>query len=200
MMTESSSAPCPAPKTRCCHCNGTAKCLRCACVRSGTPCSRCLPGVSGRCHNTLPCGIIPHPALPAATTQFLGNPLAGVSSSALTYAPSPLAVSSTPSTVSPPTSPHRLPPPSPPSLPSLSTIFKSYVPTLWHVMFVGVSPQAPVNVAKCVTRRTSLDRVSKQTLTARAKTTVKLNNFKTNHSKVQGVVTNYTCGHRPIYM
>ena len=64
----------------------------------------------------------------------------------------------------------------------------------------GVSPQAPVNVAKCVTRRTSLDRVSKQTLTAGAKTTVKLNNFKTDHSKVQGVVTNYTCGHRPIYM
>ena len=104
MTTESSSAPCPAPNTRCCRCNGTAKCLRCVCVRSGTPYSRCLPGVSGRCHNTLPCDTLPHPTLPATTTQFVGNPLAGVSSLALTYALSPLAVSSTPSTVSPPTS------------------------------------------------------------------------------------------------
>ena len=31
-------------------CNGTAKCLRCACVRNGTPCSYCLPGEAGNCH------------------------------------------------------------------------------------------------------------------------------------------------------
>ncbi len=42
------------PPRRCCRCNGSAKCLRCSCVRSGTPCTHCLPGESGMCHNTLP--------------------------------------------------------------------------------------------------------------------------------------------------
>ena len=37
--------------TRCCRCTGSAKCLQCACVRSGIACSRCLPGDSGNCHN-----------------------------------------------------------------------------------------------------------------------------------------------------
>ena len=45
-----------APLRRCCRCNGSAKCLRCACVRSGSPCSHCLPGEAGRC---LPLGTLP---------------------------------------------------------------------------------------------------------------------------------------------
>ena len=44
----------PPRRRRCCRCNGSAKCLRCACVRNGTPCSHCLPGEAGNCHNTLP--------------------------------------------------------------------------------------------------------------------------------------------------
>ena len=43
-----------APPVRCCRCNGTAKCLRCACVRRGTPCTSCLPGDGGTCHNRPP--------------------------------------------------------------------------------------------------------------------------------------------------
>ena len=39
---------------RCCPCKSTGKCLRCACIRDGTPCSRCLPGDAENCHNTTP--------------------------------------------------------------------------------------------------------------------------------------------------
>ena len=44
----------PPRRWQCCRCNGSAKCLRYACVRNGTPCSHCLPGEAGNCHNTLP--------------------------------------------------------------------------------------------------------------------------------------------------
>ncbi len=54
--TASSTASQPSATARCCRCNGSAKCLRCACVNSGSPCSHCLPGEAGRCHNTLPLG------------------------------------------------------------------------------------------------------------------------------------------------
>ncbi len=53
-----------APLRRCCQCNGSAKCLRCACVRSDTPCSHCLPGETGRCFNTLPLGAGTSPPVP----------------------------------------------------------------------------------------------------------------------------------------
>ena len=36
---------------RCCKCNRTAKCVRCACVQSSKPCLCCLPGDLGRCQN-----------------------------------------------------------------------------------------------------------------------------------------------------
>jgi len=40
---------------KCCWCcNGTVKCLRCAHVRAGIPCSLCLPGDIENCHNWLP--------------------------------------------------------------------------------------------------------------------------------------------------
>ena len=94
-----------AANTRCCRCNGSAKCLRCACVRSGSPCSRCLPGVSGNCHNTLP-RVLP-PSAPASTSP-----------PATTSAP----VSSPPPVASPA-----------PVTPALSTILQANVPTLHHV-------------------------------------------------------------------
>ncbi len=108
--------------TRCCRCNGTAKCLRCACVRSGAPCSRCLPGDLGFCHSTRPRG---------------RSPPSGPSSSVTTPAPSPHPAAANPSASS---SPAPSPPPSsqpasPPlsALPALPTILKSHVPTLQHV-------------------------------------------------------------------
>ncbi len=90
-----------ASSTRCCRCNGTAKCLRCTCVRSGAPCSRCLPGDLGFCHNTRPRGRSP-PSCP--------------SSSLTTPAPSPLPAAANPSASS---SPAPSPPSLPPSLPPL---------------------------------------------------------------------------------
>ena len=47
----------PSPPTnlrRCCRCNRTAKCVRCACARIQKPCTRCLPGVHDRCQNRDP--------------------------------------------------------------------------------------------------------------------------------------------------
>ena len=39
---------------RYCSCNGvSARCIRCACVRSKQPCVSCLPGRAGRCWNRL---------------------------------------------------------------------------------------------------------------------------------------------------
>ena len=38
----------------CCTCNGVrARCVRCICVKNGTPCVSCLPRKSGSCSNTL---------------------------------------------------------------------------------------------------------------------------------------------------
>ncbi len=106
-----------ASSTRCCRCNGgTAKCLRCACVRSGTPCSHCLPGDLGFCHNTRPRG---------------RSPPSGPSSSVTTPAPSPHPAAANPSASSSP-APSPLPssqPASPPlsALSALPTILKSHV-------------------------------------------------------------------------
>ena len=47
----SSALPPAAASHRCCRCNKSAKCVRCACARSREPCSCCLPGDFGRCHN-----------------------------------------------------------------------------------------------------------------------------------------------------
>ena len=38
---------------RCCRCNRSAKCVRCACVRNRQPCGSCLPRDHGRCQNRL---------------------------------------------------------------------------------------------------------------------------------------------------
>ena len=35
----------------CCRCNGSGRCLNCACVKAGTPCSNCLPQRKGNCAN-----------------------------------------------------------------------------------------------------------------------------------------------------
>ena len=94
-----------AANTRCCRCNGSAKCLRCACVRSGSPCSRCLPGDSGNCHNTLPRGL--PPSAPASTSP-------PVTTSAPVSSPPPVASPA-------------------PVTPALSTILQANVPTLHHV-------------------------------------------------------------------
>ena len=37
-------------KMACCTCNGVrARCVRCICVKNGTPCASCLPRKSGSC-------------------------------------------------------------------------------------------------------------------------------------------------------
>ena len=36
---------------QCCRCNGKGRCRRCACVRSGKPCTNCTPSHVGRCKN-----------------------------------------------------------------------------------------------------------------------------------------------------
>ena len=56
LLSASLSTAAPSCPRRCCRCNGTVKCLRCACVRSDIPCSCCLPGEAGNCRNTLPGG------------------------------------------------------------------------------------------------------------------------------------------------
>ena len=112
-------APAPAPSwpvIRCCQCNGMAKCLRCVCVRGDTSCTSCLPGDSGRCHNTLSCGIVV-PAAASAPPTARRPDLGPVVHSAVP----PGLVDPTP--VAPPTS----------SLPSLSAINRSNIPTLQHV-------------------------------------------------------------------
>ena len=35
----------------CCRCNGSGKCLNCACVKKGIHCTDCLPHCRGRCSN-----------------------------------------------------------------------------------------------------------------------------------------------------
>ena len=38
--------------SRCCACNGRrAVCKSCSCVKKDLPCSSCLPGKQGSCHN-----------------------------------------------------------------------------------------------------------------------------------------------------
>ena len=89
-----------------------------ACVRDGTPCSRCLPGDAGKCHNTNPrppCG--PSSTIPSLAVS-IDSPFSGqhsrVSSSVAPSDPS-------------------LPPTICPDLPSLTTIFQASCPTLQHV-------------------------------------------------------------------
>ena len=106
----------PRPR-RCCRCNGSAKCLRCACVRNGTPCSHCLPWETGNCHNTLP-----RVHLTSATPPSPPTPPSIVP-------PASSCPSSQPSQVPTPSSP-----PTPGLvLPSLSTALQSSIPTLQHV-------------------------------------------------------------------
>lgn len=94
---------------RCCRCNGTAKCLRCACVRNGVPCSHYHPGEAGNCHNTLPRG-------------------RWSSTSNCSSAPK----SSQPAHDTSPTVPSA-PLSSSPVLPSISTILQASIATLQHV-------------------------------------------------------------------
>ena len=54
LLSASLSTAAPSRPRRCCRCNGKSKCLRCVCVRSGTPSWCCLPGETGNCRNTLP--------------------------------------------------------------------------------------------------------------------------------------------------
>ena len=103
---------------RCCKCNGAAKCLRCACVRNGTPCSRCLPGDAGKCHNTNPCP----PCGPSSTTPSPAVSIVSSSSGQHSHVSS----SVTPSDPS-------LPPTIGLVLPSVTTIFQASSPTLQHV-------------------------------------------------------------------
>ena len=95
-----------------------AKCLRCACVRNGTPCSRCLPGDAGKCRN-----INPHPprGLSSSTPSSLGS----------NYSASPVQLSRDSSAVA--SSDRSSLPSICPDLPSFTTNLQASFPTLQHV-------------------------------------------------------------------
>ena len=108
---------------RCCQCNGArAKCLRCSCRRKKTPCTSCFPGERGCCGNSPPVlstngdGDVPDPEPCGPRTASLG--VAPVVSSAPASAVS-LSDSSEGAL--------------PLDLPSLHSIFRAKVPTLFHV-------------------------------------------------------------------
>ena len=113
------SSSCGLPP-HCCRCKSTRKCLRCACVRDGTPCSRCLPGDAENCHNTTP--RLPHgPSTPSPPrVQHLA------SLRYLAWGPSAVV----PSDQRPDLS---LPPTVCLDLPFLTTISQAPCPTLKHV-------------------------------------------------------------------
>ena len=123
------------PPVRCCRCNGTAKCLRCSCVRGGIPCSSCLPGDSGSCHNqpsSRPPSVnhvqgrdstIGQFQRPAATSPAISSPPTVCYSSAQASTAVPPSASACPSVSSP----------VPPPLPSISAILLASIPTLQHV-------------------------------------------------------------------
>ena len=104
----------------CCRCKNTRKCLRCACVRDGTPCSRCLPGDAENCHNTTP--RLPH----GPSTLLPSGSNTSPPSGHLARGPSAVV----PSDQRPDSS---LPPTVCLDLPSLTTIFQAPCPTLKHV-------------------------------------------------------------------
>ncbi len=99
MASQPTTRPC-----RCCRCNGNAKCLRCACVREGSPCTSCLPGDGGYCHNP---GIQPPGSQPPP--RILSQP--GIPPAPIT---TPLNSQDC-----------RLPP--------LATVLQTSIPTLKHV-------------------------------------------------------------------
>ena len=113
------------PVTRCCRCNGAAKCLRCSCVRNNTPCSHCLPGDSGKCHNNLPRDVSPMALTGSSSATATANnlprdvsPTASSSASQAVHqldAPAVTSASSSPIPAIPAATPT-------PSLPPLSTI------------------------------------------------------------------------------
>ena len=119
--------------TRCCRCNSTGKCLRCSCARSGTPCSRCLPGESSNCRNTLP-----RDAPPSAQLNLLSNASSPVTTSSANSSrvpnPAPLLDSVSASGMpAASASANRDSSPSSASPPDLSSILQSHIPTLQHV-------------------------------------------------------------------
>ena len=103
---------------RCCRCNGTAKCLKCACVRDRVPCCNCLPGDGGFCHTChnpqprAPPSLHPESTCPVSQGQAQGPPTSQPHASSLSGASTP---------------------PFLPSLPSLTAILQTSIPTLQHV-------------------------------------------------------------------
>lgn len=111
---------------RCCRCNRSAKCLRCACARAEVRCSSCLPGDAGNCHNRQP----------RSTASSSASSSQATAPNEPSSSPSPVSTASgaplqPPASSEPASSPTT--PVSPAALPSLSTIQGAYVPTLQHV-------------------------------------------------------------------
>ena len=105
--SSSSSSSQPPPRLRrCCRCNGTAKCLRCLCVRSGAPCLHCLPGENENCHNSLALAA-PSSVVPPSSSGLSGQLFQDFTPSASSYTG--------------------------PELPSLSVILQASVPTFQHI-------------------------------------------------------------------
>ena len=87
-------------KYECCRCNGKGLCLRCSCVRSGTPCTSCLPLRKGHCQNA---GSGPLRAVVCAaqshsqSTMLLSNGQQPTSTASLSSSSQPLLCGDTPS-------------------------------------------------------------------------------------------------------
>ena len=110
---------------QCCRCNKASKCLRCACVKKGAPCSGCLPGDIGNCQNSQLCGFSNH--APSTVSVECTPPLrSGSPVPATTHVPIPETASWLPPT--PQTCNYSLSP-----LPALTTIIQSHIPTLQQV-------------------------------------------------------------------
>ena len=129
--------PPPGPSRRCCKCNRTAKCVRCACVRSGKPCSCCLPGDrthSPRSRRSSPAPpvtpAVTHdpPSFPTSTSAHPSPAPVGIDGPLPAAGPTPLiSASSSPPTV------RQHTPTAADALPTLDMILRLRIPTLSHV-------------------------------------------------------------------
>ena len=118
---------------RCCKCNKTAKCVRCACVRNDEACTGCLRGDLGRCHNVLrlPRGFGGSggggPALSITTATTAATSFGSTTSALRVAIPCSANVATLAPLPSPPASPSWMCPPTP------SEILNTHITTLSHV-------------------------------------------------------------------
>ena len=114
-MATVSWAAATADHRRCCRCNRAAKCVRCACVRAGKPCTSFLPGDSGKFQNSPSLDPTPSTATEPAAAAIHPPEAPRTTTPQAACAPNPS-----------PTDPMS-------GLPSLSHVLGTHVSTLSHV-------------------------------------------------------------------